>query len=557
MSNPFIELQTAAAARLDHDSLSAIPRLTEDPQDPLNEAFKALYQGSLPANGEGRSGVCLVLGTPAGSTPVGGTDLVVGDLALQISIFELVPLNRDAAAGIGVAALQVLWACIQRLQGWQHKGMAPLEFRSYASEEDPQRPGLVAYFAEFVVSGGWSAEAEEQAAAPAFDPLASAGPFTAAQSVTITSATAGATIRYTTDGSQPTRTHGTVYAAPVAIAATTLLRAVAYKNGLSLSDETPGVFELDIPLGVVATPQFSPASGEVEEETEVTLTCATAGASIYYTLDGSEPDATDTLYSGPITVSETTLIRAIAVKSGLTESKQNAAHYVFASGGGPANATASIGTAAGNNGLIFTAVAAGTAGNGIGLEFDFLDDPPARISVYDGIITMFCVRGEGSSGASAIIGSGDAGIAFGWAVDGARGNLVTITVENGVGLDLEPTFSFDDFGFVITLGTDGSGNPDPAKNTALLIAQGAESYLLGEGSQLGVIGLVGDGSGIVTPTIVTMTGGVLLAATTATALKAAIEANAEASALVTVAHMPGSDGSGAVDVAMRTVGGVD
>jgi len=85
-------------------------------------------------------------------------------------------------------------------------------------------------------------EEREQVAAPVFDPVA--GAFASAQSVTLTSATAGATIRYTTDGSQPTRSHGTIYAAPVAIAATTLLRAIAYKNGMVTSAETLGVFEI-------------------------------------------------------------------------------------------------------------------------------------------------------------------------------------------------------------------------------------------------------------------------------------------------------------------------
>ena len=48
--------------------------------------------------------------------------------------------------------------------------------------------------------------------------------------VEITCATPGAEIRYTTDGSAPTATHGTVYTAPIPIAGTTILRAGAYKT---------------------------------------------------------------------------------------------------------------------------------------------------------------------------------------------------------------------------------------------------------------------------------------------------------------------------------------
>ena len=50
--------------------------------------------------------------------------------------------------------------------------------------------------------------------------------------VTISSETPDATIRYTTDGREPTTRLGQVYTGPIAIASTTVLRAVAYKNGM-------------------------------------------------------------------------------------------------------------------------------------------------------------------------------------------------------------------------------------------------------------------------------------------------------------------------------------
>ena len=55
--------------------------------------------------------------------------------------------------------------------------------------------------------------------------------------------------------------------------------------------------------------------------TPVTLTSPTPGASIYYTTDGSTPNTTSTLYTGPILVNKTNMvIKAIAVKSGYTNS---------------------------------------------------------------------------------------------------------------------------------------------------------------------------------------------------------------------------------------------
>ena len=52
----------------------------------------------------------------------------------------------------------------------------------------------------------------EQAAAPTFSPAA--GTYTSAQTVTISTTTSGASIRYTTDGSTPSETAGTLYSAP-------------------------------------------------------------------------------------------------------------------------------------------------------------------------------------------------------------------------------------------------------------------------------------------------------------------------------------------------------
>ncbi len=68
-----------------------------------------------------------------------------------------------------------------------------------------------------------------QVANPTFNP--GAGSYSATQNVTISTSTSGATIRYTTNGTDPTSTTGTIYSSPVAISATTTLKAIAYKSG--------------------------------------------------------------------------------------------------------------------------------------------------------------------------------------------------------------------------------------------------------------------------------------------------------------------------------------
>ncbi len=82
-------------------------------------------------------------------------------------------------------------------------------------------------------------------------------------------------------------------------------------------------------LPVAATPTFSPVGGTYMTEQSVTISCETANAAIYYTLDGSDPTENSTLYSAPITVSETTTIKAIAVASGYDNSTIAEATYTI------------------------------------------------------------------------------------------------------------------------------------------------------------------------------------------------------------------------------------
>jgi chitinase len=79
-------------------------------------------------------------------------------------------------------------------------------------------------------------------AAPVFSP--GGGTYTSAQNVTISSATGGASIRYTTDGSTPTSTTGTSYSGAVNISSTTTLQAVAYESGFTTSPVTSATYTI-------------------------------------------------------------------------------------------------------------------------------------------------------------------------------------------------------------------------------------------------------------------------------------------------------------------------
>lgn len=70
----------------------------------------------------------------------------------------------------------------------------------------------------------------------------------------------------------------------------------------------------------VGKPVIAPESGSYSGPVTATLTCATSGAEIRYTLDGSAPTAASTLYTTPFPVGVTTTVRAIALKEGVPDS---------------------------------------------------------------------------------------------------------------------------------------------------------------------------------------------------------------------------------------------
>ncbi len=81
-----------------------------------------------------------------------------------------------------------------------------------------------------------------QAAAPTFSP--GGGTYSSAQSVSITSATGGTSIRYTTDGSTPSETVGTIYSIPVSIGSTETLQAMAYESGFTDSTVSSALYTI-------------------------------------------------------------------------------------------------------------------------------------------------------------------------------------------------------------------------------------------------------------------------------------------------------------------------
>ncbi len=148
--------------------------------------------------------------------------------------------------------------------------------------------------------------------APTFSPAG--GTYMEEQSVAINSATTGTSIYYTTDGSTPS-VSSNAYSSAIAVSKNTTIKAVAVKGNV-ISNVAEAAYELK-----VAKPVISPNGTSFDEYQEVAITCATGGATIYYTLDGTEPTSSSNEYTGSISVSDSKTVKAIAIKEGWTASE--------------------------------------------------------------------------------------------------------------------------------------------------------------------------------------------------------------------------------------------
>jgi hypothetical protein len=168
------------------------------------------------------------------------------------------------------------------------------------------------------------------AATPAFTP-ASGTSFSSTLNVSIADTTPAASIYYTTDGSTPS-TASPLYSGPFAISATTTVQAIATASGYTQSILGSASYTYSPAQSVTQTPTFSPAGGSFPTAQQVTISDATAGAVIYYTIDGSVPTTSSAVYSSPISVGGGTVtIKALAMATGDSASAVASASYTIQS----------------------------------------------------------------------------------------------------------------------------------------------------------------------------------------------------------------------------------
>jgi formylglycine-generating enzyme len=168
---------------------------------------------------------------------------------------------------------------------------------------------------------------------PVFTPAA--GTYNMGQEVTITCPTENAEIRYTTDGSEP-NSDSPLYTVPLILpdvfpakSVTGTIKAKAYKEDWTSSEIVSAEYTVTT-METVATPTYFPHYGGLNLESVVTLSCSTEGAEIRYTLDGSDPTSTSTLYTQPLEINElgAVTVKAIAYKIDWLPSAMVTLYYI-------------------------------------------------------------------------------------------------------------------------------------------------------------------------------------------------------------------------------------
>jgi len=156
-------------------------------------------------------------------------------------------------------------------------------------------------------------QSTDQCATPLLSPVE--GSYTNSITVSMTCATSEAYMHYTINGDDPTSL-SPVYSSPLTITSTTTIKAKAYKSGWTASGTASATYTIDS-TPVVSTPSFSLPDGVYYTPQTVTILCATSGASIFYSTDGSAPSIP---YTSPINITVNTTLQAKAAKSGYDDS---------------------------------------------------------------------------------------------------------------------------------------------------------------------------------------------------------------------------------------------
>ena len=126
-------------------------------------------------------------------------------------------------------------------------------------------------------------------------------------------ATEGATIRYTLDGSEPTEQSFVYQGQPLSVEDGTIVKAMGTKSHFHNSEVT--TYMVSLSAVTCSAPIFRISGKQLVIET------STVGGTIYYTLDETEPTKQSLIYEGPITMTHNCVVKAVVMKDGYRNSE--------------------------------------------------------------------------------------------------------------------------------------------------------------------------------------------------------------------------------------------
>jgi len=176
-----------------------------------------------------------------------------------------------------------------------------------------------------VTCGGGGAAAAPNLSPPGGTTI-DTGPGSVPVKVSAATSTPGATIRMTTDGSDPGPASPARSSVDLANNLTTteqtVVKARAFADGLEPSGVAQQTYVVK-----ASTPVLSPPGGAYSGPQSVAITTATPGAQLRYTLDGSVPTASSPLYAGPVTAACGQTLTAAAFKDRVVRSDPSQGTY--------------------------------------------------------------------------------------------------------------------------------------------------------------------------------------------------------------------------------------
>ena len=167
----------------------------------------------------------------------------------------------------------------------------------------------------------WDKDYVPPVAPPIFDLVE--GTYFEGQLIRISNVDPDASIYYTTDGSTPDKS-AIEYSDPIILDRTMEIKAIAIKEGLVDSEIYSSKY-----IAKVKTPIIALSAGTYTSEQETSITCATEGAAIHYSLDGSSPSTSSLICSSTIPLTRNATLKVVATKEGLEDSEIVSGSYVF------------------------------------------------------------------------------------------------------------------------------------------------------------------------------------------------------------------------------------